>query len=41
MIDAKDRPYDMAKVVERNSGEYASYFATSSVASGVMILVTS
>lgn len=41
VIEANESPYDMAKVVERNSGEYASYFATSRLASGEMILVTS
>ncbi len=41
VIEANDSPYDMAKVVERNNGEYASYFAMSRVAPGVMIRVTS
>ena len=41
VIDANERPYDRAKVVERKSGLYASYFATFSVESSLMILVTS
>ena len=38
---ANESPYESAKVVERKSGEYASYFAASSVLSGVRIWETS
>lgn len=41
MTDAKLRPYESAKVVERKSGEYALYLASSNVPSGVTILDTS
>lgn len=37
---AKESPYDMAKVVERKSGEYAVYACMSSVNFGVRILET-
>lgn len=40
VIDAKDRPYEMAKVVEMNSGLYASYFSWLKVVSALMILRT-
>lgn len=41
VIDANDRPYVSAKVVERKSGLYASYFSMLRVASSLMILDTS
>ena len=39
-MDAKERPYEMAKVVEMNRGLYALYPASSKVPSSLRILVT-
>ena len=40
VIPAKLRPYEIAKVVDKNSGLYDLYFARSSVVSADRILVT-
>ena len=35
VIEANDSPYEITNVMERKMGEYFSYLAASSVASGV------